>query len=87
MITEVNVAETALHEVCGNIDTHHMKWYDSAVNWHKIASESSFPRRYTQQTSKSNVPTDSLEDYDRSISDPFLDEMISRVSETQQKTT
>ncbi len=90
----MDTVKTALCEVRDKIDTHLKKWYDSAVALgEKVdASPPSIPRRCVRQVLRSNMPASTPEEYyRRSISIPFLDEMIvhldTRFSVAQQRAT
>ena len=90
--SEVSSVVTALSEVRSTTDVKHMEWFDIAIALgQKVnAPPPQLPRRYNRQTARSNAPGEIPEIYyKRTISIPFLDELIShlnsRFSDIQQK--
>ena len=90
--SEVSSVVTALSEVRSTIDVKHTEWFDIAIAFgQKVnAPPPQLPRRCNRQTARSNAPGETPEIYyKRTISIPFLDELIShlnsRFSDIQQK--
>ena len=90
--SEVSSVVTALSEVRSTIDVKHTEWFDIAIALgQKVnAPPPQLPRRCNRQTARSNTPGETPEIYyKRTISIPFLDELIShlnsRFSDIQQK--
>ncbi len=83
---EVKTVTSVIRDVRAQIDVKHKIWHDTAVT----LGQPQLPRRCSIQTSRSNTPGDTPEEYyRRTLSIPFLDELIthleSRFSDVQQK--
>ena len=88
--SEVDNVIHTLCEIREKINSHHKKWYDTATTLGSAVNTlPSIPRRCSRQRGRSNVPANTPEVYyRRSITIPFLDELLSHLnthfSKTQQ---
>lgn len=90
--SEIDSVTTALQKVRTDVDSYHTRWFSEALSIGESveAEEPSIPRICGHQRNRSNVPSDTPEEYyKRTITVPFLDhlctELVDRFASTKDK--